>query len=142
MRFWTSSADGRRPLVQSWMTRSARGIAVRAVDDLVADVQRAQLLEHLLLALLGLELDLAPRRVLGLAVRLALGLGTRLGLELARLVHELVALAQELVHVAEGVDHHAGERGLLLLGELLLVDVHDVLHGGITSAQAVAQLAE
>ena len=82
MRFCTSSGEGRRPLVHSWITRSARsmsssrsrrrwtrprrrGIAVLAIDDLVADVQRAQLLEHLLLALLGLLLDPLPGRLLG-----------------------------------------------------------------------------
>src|ERR687892_37304 len=103
MRFCTSSAEGRRP----------------------------QALEDLLLALLGLVLELAPGGLLDLAARLAAGLAGRRRPQLAHPGQELVTLAQQSIDAAEGVDHLAGERELLLLGELLLVDVDDVLHGGV-----------
>src|SRR5205807_8841242 len=92
---------------------AAGGIAVLAVDDLVADVQRAQLLEHLLLALVGLALDALPGRFLDLAAELAPRFAGRLRAQLAHLVEELVALALQLVDLASGVDDRAADLGYL-----------------------------
>src|SRR6266545_4469375 len=119
-----------------------RRIAVLAVDDLVADVQRAQTLQDLLLPLLGLTLQPLPGRLLDLAARPAPALAGRRRSQLADLVEKLVALAQEPIDAAERVHDLAGERDLLLLGELLLVDVDDVLDGGVSVAERLAQLAE
>src|SRR5207248_4781455 len=120
------------------------GITVLAVDDLVADVERAQLLEDLAVAVHRLRLELLPRRLLDLALdRAARRLATAgLGLRLPRLVHQLVPLAQQAVDAAEGVDHGAGQLDFLLLGELLFVDIDDLFDGDVAAPQQLAQLAE
>jgi hypothetical protein len=90
---------------------ASRRIAVLAVDDLIADVERAQLLEDLAVAVHDLRLELLPRGFLHFALRLAarrLAAATALCLELARLVRDEVALAEHPLDGAERVDHGAG----------------------------------
>src|SRR6185436_15973514 len=93
-------------------------VRVFAVDDLIADVERAKLLEHARLPLLGLRLQPLPRRILALA-RLAPARG--LLAELPGLVEELVALAEQPVDHRERRGDLPREVGFLFLGELLLV---------------------
>src|SRR5262245_51996055 len=88
-------------VAQTLHQAAAAHLGVLAVDDLVADVERAELLEHLGLALLRLRLDALPRRLFAL-LRLAAARG--LALELAGLGHELVTLAQQPVDHPEGGD--------------------------------------
>src|SRR5262245_40621087 len=126
-------------IAQTLHQAAAAQLGVLAVDDLVADVERTQLLEHLGLALLRLRLDALPRRLFAL-LRLAAARG--LALELAGLGHELVTLAQQPVDHPEGGDDHARQLGFLFLGELFLVDVDDLLDGDVVPAQLLAQLAE
>src|SRR5713101_5132104 len=113
---------------------AAAGLPVLAVDDLVADVELAEVVEHLLLVLVRLGLQPPPRGLLAL-LRLLPAAG--LEPELLGLGDELVAVAEEPVHRAEGRDHLAPE--LLLL---LLVDVHNLLDGALTAPELLAQLAE
>src|SRR5206468_4192964 len=105
---------------------------------------RAQLLEDLAVAVHRLRLELLPRRILDLALRLAPRrlAAAGLGLELPGLVRDLVPVAQHALDGAERVHDRAGQLDLLLLGELLLVDVHDFLDGDVTAAEQLAQLAE
>src|SRR5216684_2090107 len=118
---------------------AAAGLPVLAVDDLVADVELAEVVEHLLLVLVRLGLQPPPRGLLAL-LRLLPAAG--LEPELLGLGDELVAVAEEPVHRAEGRDHLAPELLLLLLGELFLVDVHNLLDGALTAPELLAQLAE
>jgi hypothetical protein len=114
-------------------------VRVFAVDDLIADVERAKLLEHARLPLLGLRLQPLPRRILALA-RLAPARG--LLAELPGLVEELVALAEQPVDHRERRGDLPREVGFLFLGELLLVDVHDFLDRDVVPAKLLAELAE
>src|SRR5438552_329670 len=118
---------------------AAAGLPVLAVDDLVADVELAEVVEHLLLVLVRLGLQPPPRGLLAL-LRLLPAAG--LEPELLGLGDELVAVAAEPVHRAAGRDHLAPELLLLLLGELFLVDVHNLLDGALTAPELLAQLAE
>src|SRR5215470_2555304 len=118
---------------------AAAQLGILAVDDLVADVERAELLEHFGLALLGLRLEALPRRVLAL---LGLAPAGRLAPELPSLRDQLVALAQQTVDHRERSDDHACQLRFLFLGELFLVDVHDFLDRDVVTAQLLAQLAE
>ena len=114
-------------------------IRILAVDDLVADVERAEPLEHLHLALLRLRLEPLPRRLLALLGPPPAG---RLEPQLPGLGDELVALAEEPVDHGECRDDLAGQVRLLLLGELFLVDVDDLLDGDVVLTELVPQLAE
>src|SRR5207302_1583373 len=84
---------------------------------LVADVQRAELLEHAGLTLLRLRLDPHPHRLLALLRPPA---ARRLAPELAGLSDQLVALAEQTVDHGERGDDHARQGGFLFLGELFL----------------------
>src|SRR6266542_1975845 len=120
-----------------------REVVILPVDDLVADLELAQLLEDLGLARPGLAFDALPLRLLDPRLGLlAAGFGRRLRLELAHVLDEAVPLAEEPIDRAEGVDHLARQLRLLLLRELLLVDVDDLLHGHVLPAKLVPQLAE
>src|SRR5438132_8548057 len=118
---------------------AAAGIPVLAVDDLVADVELAEVVEHLFLEPVRLGVEPPPRGLLAL-LRLLPAAG--LEPELLGLGDETVAVAQEPVHRAEGRDHLTPELVLLLLGELLLVDIHDLLDGDLAAPELFAQLAE
>src|SRR5262249_5390848 len=117
----------------------AAQLGILAVDDLVADVERAELLEHLGLALLGLRLEALPRRVLAL---FGLAPAGRLAPELPHLGDQLVAFTEQAVDHRERRNDHARELRFLFLGELFLIDVHDFLDGDVVAAQLLAQLAE
>ena len=129
-------------VAQALHQAAAAGSGVLAVDDLVADVQRAQLLEHLAA---GAAAPGASNCFQAGSLPLP-SCGRRrpdaLSRELARLLEELVALAQQPVDAGEGGDDLPRERGLLLLGELLLVDVDDFLDRDVGRAELLAQLAE
>src|SRR5438874_12931358 len=91
------------------------GITVLAVDDLVADVERTQLLEDLAVAVHRLRLELLPRGLLDLASaaaprRLAAGLGP----QLLGLVRDLIALAQHPLGGADRVRARALQLDFLL----------------------------
>src|SRR6059036_68068 len=118
---------------------AAAGVSVLAVDDLVADVELAEVVEHLLLVPVGLDLEAPPR---GLLALLRLLPATGLEPEFLGLGDEPIAVAEEPIHRAEGRDHLPPELILLLLGELLLVDVHDFLDGDLAALELLAQLAE
>ena len=119
---------------------AAAELRILAIDDLVADVQRAELLEHLGLTLQRLTLEPLPRRLLGALLRLAPG--GRLAPELAGLGDQLVPLAEQPVDHRERRDDHARQIGFLFLGELFLVDVDNLLDGDVVTAQLLAQLTE
>ena len=119
---------------------AAAELRILAIDDLVADVQRAELLEHARLTLQRLTLEPLPRRLLGALLRLAPG--GRLAPELAGLGDQLVPLAEQPVDHRERRDDHARQIGFLLLGELFLVDVDDLLDGDVVTAKLLAQLTE
>src|SRR5262245_4754401 len=110
---------------------AAAQLGILAVDDLVADVERPELLEHLGLALLGLRLEALPRRLLAL---LGLAPADRLAPELLGLDDQLVALAEQPVDHRERGDDHARQLRFLFLSEFFLVDVHDFLDGDVVAA--------
>src|SRR2546428_4432851 len=114
-------------------------VRVLPVDDLVADVERAELLEHPRLALLRLRLESLPRRLLALPRSPP---ARRLQPELTSVDDELVALAEQPVNRRERRGDLAGEIGLLLLRELFLVDVHDFLVPDVVPAELLLQLTE
>src|SRR5204862_125593 len=118
---------------------TAAGVEVFAVDDLVADVELAEVVEDFFLVPVRLGLEPLPRGLLALLRLLA---PARLEAELPGLREELVPVAEEPVHRGEGGDDLARQLGFLLLRELLLVDVHDLLDGDVGALELLAQLAE
>src|SRR4030095_3236950 len=102
-------------------------------------VERAELLEHPRLPLLGLRLQSLPRRILALAQPTP---ARRLLAELAGLVEELVTLAEQPIDHRERRSDLSGEIGFLFLGELFLVDVHDFLDRDVVPSQLLPELAE
>src|SRR5216117_3789354 len=82
MRFWTSSGEGPavgpeldhalgavdvvEEIAQPLDEPAADGVAVLAIDDLVADVELAEVVEHLLLILVRLGLEPLPCGLLAL----------------------------------------------------------------------------
>src|SRR5437870_565034 len=124
-------------IAQALHEAPTRELRVLAVDDLVADVERAELVEHPGLTLLRLHLEPLPRRLLVLARPPPPG---RLQPELPGLDDELVPLAEQPVdHRERGVDL-AGQVRFLLLRELFLVDVHDLLDRDVAPTELLAQL--
>src|SRR5205807_6585546 len=82
-------------VTQALHQAAAVELGVLAVDDLVADVERAKLLEHARLTLLRLRLESLPCRLLG--ALLGAPPARRLLAERARLADQLVPLAEQAV---------------------------------------------
>src|SRR5438552_4700016 len=118
---------------------ASQDVDIFAVDDLIADVEVAQLVDDLAGELLRARFELFPRRLFALGRLLP---AARLRAELFRLADELVAVAQDAIDVRERADDLPGQRGLLFLRELLVVDVDDLLHGDVLLTQELAQLVE
>src|SRR2546427_3030502 len=127
-------------VTQALHQATASELGVLAVDDLVADVERAELFEHARLALLGLRLEPLPGRLLGALLRAPPA--RRLHAQLARLGDQLVPLTEQPIDHRERRDDHARQVRFLLLRELLFVDVHDLLDRDVVAAELLTQLAE
>src|SRR5207244_12066687 len=78
---------------------AAAGVSVLAVDDLVADVELAEVVEHLLLVPVGLDLEAPPR---GLLALLRLLPATGLEPEFLGLGDEPIPVPEEPLHHTEG----------------------------------------
>src|SRR5438552_3143268 len=117
---------------------AALGVGILAVDDLGADVEGPQRLEHPLLLRLGLPLVLLPRGVLAAPAPLARGPRP----ELSGALEELLALAQQAVDGGELPDHHAGQLVGLVVVELLLGDLDHFLDRDLALPEPLPEHAE
>src|SRR4029453_17044415 len=167
MRFCTSSADGRRPLVQSRMTRSARSTSSRRSRRRCTRPRRCKSGSSRSMIWLPMlsarsfsstrvcrcwacvssrfhagSLPLPSRRRPDDFWRGLRSRARTLLAQLAGLVEELVPLPEQPIDHRERRSDLSGEIGFLFLGELFLVDVHDFLDRGVVPSQLLPDLAE